>query len=249
MAVGAAPDERARPRGAVLEQVRAASPGADAEVAVDRTSSALTRFANSVIHQNVAEDNLRISIHVHVDGRTATGGSTITGDEGLAGLVARTLAAAAVAPLDGGWPGVAPPAPPGTRAPVDPATRDASPDDRTARVAAFVEAAGGLETAGYCRTDHRREAFVNTAGQALASERADVGLAGIARREGNDGAARLASGRLADIDQVTAEAWVPVPPELRPPSARPRVSRAKLDPFIRHQHFIRPTGRPRACRR
>ena len=48
-----------------------------------------------MIHQNVAEDNLRISIRVHVDGRTATGGSTITGDEGLAGLVARTLAAAA----------------------------------------------------------------------------------------------------------------------------------------------------------
>src|SRR5438046_288758 len=92
----------------VLERVRAASPAAEAEVSVDRTSSALTRFANSVIHQNVAEDNLRVSVRVHVDGRTASGASTITGDEGLAGLVGRTLAAAAIAPLDDGWPGLAP---------------------------------------------------------------------------------------------------------------------------------------------
>ena len=184
----------------VLQRVLAASPRADAEVSVDRSSAALTRFANSVIHQNVAEDVLRFSVRVHVDGRTASGGSTITGDEGIANLAERTLAAAAVAPLDAAWPGVAPPEPLGPVAPLDPATRDASPDDRAARVRAFVDAAGGLETAGYCRTQHWRGGFANSAGQALAAERADVGLAGIARRDGSDGSARRASGRLADID-------------------------------------------------
>ncbi len=63
-----------------------------------------------------------------------------------------------------------------------------------------MDAAGGLETAGYCRTHHWRGGFANSAGQALAAERADVGMAGIARRDGFDGAARQASGRLADID-------------------------------------------------
>jgi predicted Zn-dependent protease len=184
----------------VLERVLAASPGADAEVSVDRSSAALTRFANSVIHQNVAEDVLRISLRVHVDGRTASGASTMTGDEGLANLAERTLAAAAVAPLDAGWPGVAPPQPLGALPPVDPATRDASPDDRAARVRAFVDAAGGLETAGYCRTHHWRGGFANSAGQSLVAEGADVGLAGIARRDGADGSARLASRRLVDID-------------------------------------------------
>ncbi len=184
----------------VLERVLASSPGADAEVSVDRSSAALTRFANSVIHQNVAEDVLRISIRVHVDGRTASAGSTVTGDEGIARLAERTLAAAAVAPLDAGWPGVAPPEPLGALAPVDHATRDASPDDRAVRVKAFVDAAGGLETAGYCRTHHWRGGFANSAGQALAAERADVGMAGIARRDGFDGSARQASGHLVDID-------------------------------------------------
>jgi predicted Zn-dependent protease len=184
----------------VLERVRAASPQAEAEVSVDRTNAALTRFANSVIHQNVAEDNLRVSIRVHVDGRTASGSSTVTGDEGLAGLVARTLDAAAVAPLDHGWPGLAPPAPLGPVASLDPATRDVGPEARAEVVRAFVDAAGGLETAGYCRSNHWRGAFANSAGQALSGEAAEVGVAGIARRDGNDGAARFASGRLADID-------------------------------------------------
>jgi predicted Zn-dependent protease len=184
----------------VLERVRANSPRAEVEVSVDRTHAALTRFANSVIHQNVAEDNLLVSIRVNVDGRTAAGSSTATGDEGLAGLVTRTLAAAAVAPLDPGWPGLTPPQPAGAVAPVDPSARDVSPAARADVVRAFVDAAGGLETAGYCRTAHWRGAFANSAGQSLAGERAEAGMSGIARRDGSDGVARLAARRIADID-------------------------------------------------
>jgi predicted Zn-dependent protease len=183
----------------VLEQTLAASPGADAEVSVDRTASALTRFANSVIHQNVAEDSRHVSIRVHVDGRTASGSSTVTSDEGLTGLVERTLAAARVAPVDGGWPGVAPPTEVHAN-PIDAATRDATADDRAARVADFVAATGGLESAGYCRTTSWRGAFANSAGHAVAAASAEAGLAGIARRDGNDGAAGRASGRIGDID-------------------------------------------------
>ena len=183
----------------VLEQTLAVLPGADVEVSVDRTTAALTRFANSVIHQNVAEDGRHVSIRVHVDGRTASGSTTVTSDEGLAGLVGRALAAARVAPLDAGWPGVAPPANI-DGVPIDPAIRDATPNDRATRVADFVAAAGGLETAGYCRTTSWRGAFANSAGHAVAAERAEAGLAGIARLDGNDGAASRASGRLADID-------------------------------------------------
>jgi predicted Zn-dependent protease len=184
----------------VLERVRSASPQAEVEVSVDRINAALTRFANSVIHQNVAEDTMRVSIRVHADGRTASGSSTATGDEGLAGLVTRTLAAAAIVPLDPGWPGLAPPEPVGTVARIDPATREVGPEARADVVRAFVDAAGGLETAGYCRTTHWRGAFVNSAGQSLAGERAEVGVSGIARRDGNDGAARLAASRIADVD-------------------------------------------------
>ena len=196
--IGAGDEQRLAER--VLDLVRAAEPAAEVEVAVSRNRLALTRFANSVIHQNVAEDTLGVHLTVHHEGRTVSGSSTGAEESGFQSLIERTVASARVAPLDPGWPGVAPPAEPGPVAEMDLATAEASPTVRAALVGAFVEAAGGLETAGYCRTNHWSGAFVNSAGQAVAAESADVGLVGIARRPGSDGVARAASGRLADID-------------------------------------------------
>lgn len=207
----------------VLERAVAAAPGSDVEVTVDHVRPALTRFANSVIHQNVAEDLVDVGVRVHVNGRTAAASSTVVGEDGLDALVARALASAALAPVDVGWPGPAAPAALGEVATIDPATRDASPDDRAAIVGAFVDAAGGLETAGYCRTNHWRSAFANSAGQAVVSEGAGIGLAGIARRDGADGVARLASMRLADVDgaalgaRAAAKAMAGIDPVEIPP--------------------------------
>ncbi len=184
----------------ILERVVAGSPGADVEVSVDRDRVGLTRFANSFIHQNVAEDTLRVGLRVHAGGRTVTCASTVVGEDGVGALVTRALDAAAIAPRDPGWPGVAPPAPVPAVPTIDAATRDATPDDRARRVRDFVAAGAGLETAGYCRTDHWRGAFVNSADHRAAGERADVGLAGIVRHNGADGVARVAGGRLADVD-------------------------------------------------
>jgi predicted Zn-dependent protease len=183
-----------------LELTVAAAPGAEVEVSVDRSRLALTRFANSVIHQNVADDATSVRIRMHLDGRTVSGSSTLTDDEGLAALATRTVDAARVAPLDPGLPGVAPRSAPGPVAAVDPATAEASAEARAALVRAFVDAAGGLEAAGYCRTSHWTGAFVNSLGQELTGERAEASMDGIARRAGVDGVARLASPRLADLD-------------------------------------------------
>ncbi len=105
-----------------LELVGVAEPAAEVEVSISRNRLALTRFANSVIHQNVAEDTPRRHVTIHRDGRTVSGSSTVADESGLQALVDRTVAAARVAPLDPGWPGLAPPAPVGPVAPLDPAT-------------------------------------------------------------------------------------------------------------------------------
>ncbi len=183
-----------------LELTTAAAPGAEVEVSVNRSRLALTRFANSVIHQNVADDSTSVRIRMHLDGRTTSGSSTLIDDDGLAALATRTVDAARVAPLDPGWPGAAPRAAPGPVAAVDPATADATADARAALVGAFVDAAGGLEAAGYCRTSHWIGAFVNSLGQELTGESAEASMDGIARQAGVDGVARLASSRLADLD-------------------------------------------------
>jgi PmbA protein len=62
----------------------------ETEVDVSSTTDALTRFANNTIHQNVAEQNLSISIRTVVDGRTARATTNKTDDESLR----RTVAAA-----------------------------------------------------------------------------------------------------------------------------------------------------------
>jgi predicted Zn-dependent protease len=129
----------------VLELVRKGSTDAEAEVLVHRGTLALTRFANSAIHQNVAEDVSRVSVRLALDGRVAT--SRLDGpadDERLNSLVDGVFAAARASPTDRDWPGLAPPATTPAIDHWDDETAAASPDERASVVAAFVQAAGGL---------------------------------------------------------------------------------------------------------
>jgi predicted Zn-dependent protease len=184
-----------------IDLVRSATGGrAEAEVIVDRTDMALTRFANSFVHQNVAESGTSMRLRLHLDGRTATGATTRIDGDGVDSLVERTVAASRLLPVDAGWAGLAPPAPTATSGNVDPSTTDVTPAARAAIVAAFVDAADGLETAGYCRTVHTTACFANSDGQHVTGEATEAALDGIARTGSSDGSAHLVSNRLGDVD-------------------------------------------------
>lgn len=186
--------------GRIVEAVRATVRNAEAEVLVDTTNLALTRFANSMIHQNVADETTSLRLVAHVDGRTVTSTTTVTAGDALQAFVQRTLDAARLAPLDPGWPGLTSEAKLATTGTVDDAIAHATPADRADRIRAFVDAAGGLTTAGYCRTRHSRAAFANSAGQAVSGATAEIAMDGIARTASNDGSARHASAYLTEID-------------------------------------------------
>ncbi|MFC4017230.1 TldD/PmbA family protein [Micromonospora sp. GCM10011542] len=187
--------------GQVVELVRRlGGPEAQAEAVVTRADLALTRFANSFIHQNVAESTVGVRLRLHVDGRTAAGSGSVVGPDGLRALVERTLAAARLCPPDPAWPGLAPPGPAPAAPAVDEATAHADPVQRADRVRAFVSAAGGLSTAGYCRTAHRSSAFANSAGHAASGRSVEAAMDGIARLDGADGVARLCADRLSELD-------------------------------------------------
>jgi predicted Zn-dependent protease len=186
--------------GRIVDMVASSGPATETEVMVDTTSLALTRFANSMIHQNVADETTTVRLVTHVDGRTVTATTTVTGDDAMQAFVERTLDAARLAPLDAGWPGLAPAAKLATAGTVDDAIANGSPADRADRIRAFVDAAGGLTTAGYCRTRHTRAAFANSAGQAVSGATAEIAMDGIARTAWSDGSARHASAYLADVD-------------------------------------------------
>ncbi|MET7395022.1 TldD/PmbA family protein [Dactylosporangium sp. NPDC005572] len=172
--------------------------GVEAEVVVERAALALTRFANSYVHQNVADESTTIRLRLHADGRTATTSTTVL--DGLDDLVRRTLESMRLAPADPTWPGLAPPSAVAAGGNVDEETAAASPDDRASRVRAFVHQAAGMDTAGYCRTSSTRAVYANSAGQHVSGAKTSAAMDGIARTATSDGLARLAAVRIADID-------------------------------------------------
>jgi predicted Zn-dependent protease len=177
---------------------------AEAEVTVSSGTDALTRFATSFIHQNVADAVSRIHLRVALDGHVAESFGNQTDDEALDRLVRSATEAARLRPPDPGWPGLTPPSPAPEVEHWDEATASADPAARAERVGAFVAAAGGLETAGFCSTQGITTAFANSAGQRLAGRTTTAILDGIARTPTSDGSARAASVRLSDLDGAAA---------------------------------------------
>jgi predicted Zn-dependent protease len=171
---------------------------AEAHVNVLTGPSALTRFANSFIHQNVAEEQLEVSLTVAVDGRVATRtGSRV---DALEELVESALEVARLRPVDSEWPGVAPPAPIADFDRYDPDTASAEPARRAGVVRDFVQAGPQLRAAGYCSTSADRLGFANTAGHRGEVGRTVAILDGIHQTDTSAGKAHGASARIVDLD-------------------------------------------------
>ena len=75
---------------AIAERILKFSEADETEIEIDVSTDALTRFANNIIHQNVAEQVLHISVRAVMDGRTARATTNKTDEESL-----RRVAAAA----------------------------------------------------------------------------------------------------------------------------------------------------------
>jgi len=184
-----------------LRMAHTRAAGAEVEVTVRHGTEALTRFARSFIHQNVAQETNSISVRLALDGRSAA--ARLDGrpdDEALARLIDGALEAARVRPLDPDWPGIAPPAEAPDVDHWDEPTALASPDDRARLVGDFVAAGDGLETAGACATAGLSIAFANSAGQRLTGRMTSASLDGICRAPGSDGSGREAGVSLGSID-------------------------------------------------
>jgi predicted Zn-dependent protease len=187
----------------VLERV---GDRAQALVSCGVGTSALTRFANSRIHQNVASDEQHVRLRVAVGvGQVAQATTTRVDPDGLERLVEGCLAAAALRPADPEFPGLAEP---GSLVEVDhwdEATAAADPDARARVVADFVAAGADLEAAGYCSTEGTTHVLRSTSGIAYASRATMAQVDGIHRAAASigpptDGFGQHTSVRLADLD-------------------------------------------------
>lgn len=177
--------------------------GADAvEVYATRDDTALTRFAESHVHQNTARIDAEARVRVVVDG--ARVGVVATNDltpGGLRAAAEAAVEAARVTPPDESFAGFASPAsyePAGVH---DDATAGASPADRAALVAAMLSHLGaGMVVAGTAESGRHEVAVVNTNGVSAyaASTRASVTC--LVSGDDSTGWAEQTSGALGDVD-------------------------------------------------
>jgi PmbA protein len=137
-----------RPAGAGAESA------VEVEVVVQRSSSGLTRFANSEIHQHVWTDEVTAGVRVVVPGgRVGVVGVTSDRPANVRQAAEEALDLARLAPPDPDFPGLAPSAPVES-IPVDVATTAQTPADRADEVAALLAevpdqfAAAGAYTSG-----------------------------------------------------------------------------------------------------
>jgi predicted Zn-dependent protease len=185
--------------------------GDQAEALVIATTTELTRFANNVIHQNVASREATLQIRVAVGKRV---GMVTTNDLGEDGIARAASGASEVAravpenPVFGGLPAARPIAPaPSAYAE---ATANATPMDRARRVDRLLRRARErkMTAAGYLSTSATEIAVANSEGvwaytpyTVAAVETVVTGDAGSAWAERNDtDLARI------DVDDVAREA-------------------------------------------
>ena len=171
---------------------------AEAEVVVTGGSSALTRFANSFIHQNVAEDGYEVGLRVAVGGRVNA--ATTTSLEHLDEFVDNTIGIASLQRVDEGWPGLTLPTDVVDPHHFDAGTEAASPNARAKQVADFVAAAPGMRAAGFCETLGHDVAFVNTGGHRAFGRYTRATIDGIHQADGAAGSGHATSQRLGDLD-------------------------------------------------
>ena len=114
----------------------------EAEVLVGADSSALTRFANNRINQNVAEENVIVNVRAVLGKRVGVASTNRLDDASLQATCDAAVRAAGVAPEDPSFPGLPGPAPVVDAERAFQATREFDAEARAAAVGAIVARVG-----------------------------------------------------------------------------------------------------------
>jgi predicted Zn-dependent protease len=191
----------------LCEEVLGKAPaGSEAQVLLRVTRKSLTRFANSFIHQNVAEDSGVLTLDLASEGRTARTATTLTDPTSLDRLIDSALSALELSPVDEDWTGFAPASDLPDVGHHDPATASAEPEERAAVVAEFIGAGSGLSAAGYCETKEEVMSVANHRGLRYEGRATSAVLDGIHQTATSAGKAHRAGQSLASLDgRLTGE--------------------------------------------
>ena len=203
-------DDRARDALALAERVLAHAERegvSESEALVMAEDAALTRFANSQIHQNVAETNVTINLRVAVGKRVGVASSGRTDDEGIRRLAANAAAIARVVEELEDWGGLPEPTPiEEVPAGYARGTAEASPELRADGARAVIAAADAAGVIGYgsFATGTETTAVANSKGIRAATTRTVAQLLTVSM--GPDGGSGYAEQAAVDATTIDAAA-------------------------------------------
>lgn len=143
-------------------------PADEAEAILLVEDQALTRFANSVIHQNVVQCNARLAVRAVVNGGVGLAITNRLDDEGRRWVAGQAAAIARLQPPDAEFPGLPAGGPVRPATTYWEATAAVTPAQRAEMVQMVVDAAArlGFIATGSCSTGVGELAVANTAGAA-----------------------------------------------------------------------------------
>jgi predicted Zn-dependent protease len=184
-----------------------AAGASEVEALVSADDLSLTRFANSEIHQNVAESNTQLNLRVVVGRRVGVASSNHLDDEGLRRLAESATAIARNSEELEDWGGLPEPTPI-TNMPAGYAasTAGATPEGRAGGVRAVIAAAddAGVTAYGSFSTGTELVAIANSKGIRAAQRRTAAQLLTVTMAaDGGSGYAEQAS---VDVDEIDAGA-------------------------------------------
>lgn len=180
-----------------------ASTADQTEVLILDQESALTRYAENVIHQNVAETTTEFSVRAVVGQRVGVASGTDLSPAGLRQLAADAVTLARLSAPDEGFVSLPEPLPlPENTDFADAATADAGPEDRAAGVRQVLEIARAnrLRAAGAFTTRAHTITVANSLGVAAWQRLSGAELSVIMQGADSSGYARTASAAVGDVD-------------------------------------------------
>src|SRR5215212_3024365 len=193
---------------ALADKLLAASSADQTEVVAIGTDSALTRFANSGIHQNVAERNVEVRVRAIVGKRTGVATTNDLSDASLARVLERALEAARRQPEDPDLPDLPGPQPSEMVAGFNQGTADCSPEQRARMVEPICQLAveAGFRASGACATETTEVGIANSRGVLRHELRSQSNLLTVVHEGGQDGGSGYAEQSALDIRTIDAEA-------------------------------------------
>jgi PmbA protein len=186
----------------ILEKALRASPADETEIVLEAHDSALTRFSNNVIHQNVAEVNTEIAVRVVLGKRVGAAITNRLTEEALGQAIEEAVALARLQPENPEFPGLPEPQPVEPVAAFDEAVAGATPEWRARAVGAVCRLAEsmGVSAAGALSTGVYELAVVNSKGVFAYHAGTETHFSTVVMSDNGSGYAHRAAWRLADLN-------------------------------------------------